>query len=65
MELAKIVEDKLHGEQAGFRSHRSCNGQITALSSSIENSFQRDNETMVVFVDLTAVTIQFGEKVFW
>ena len=52
--LKPIVEYKFPIEQAGFRSHRSCNEQITALSSSIENGFQRGKKTMVVFVDLTA-----------
>ena len=55
--IKPFIEEKLPTEQAGFRTNRSCNEQVTALTTSIENSFQRDKKSMAVFVDLTYDTI--------
>ena len=52
--IKPLVEDKLPIEQAGLRANRGCNDQVTALTSFIENGFQRGQKTMAVFVDLTA-----------
>jgi len=44
----------VHNEQAGFRSHRSCTDQVAALTTFIENGFQKNLKTTAVLVDLTA-----------
>ena len=40
--------------QAGFRPGRSCTGQVLNLTQFIEDSYERNQPTGVVFVDLTA-----------
>ena len=41
-------------EQAGFRQGRSTCDQVLALTTFIENGFQRKQKTGVIFLDLTA-----------
>jgi len=41
-------------EQAGFKPHRSCTDQVAALTTFIENGFQKNLKTTAVLVDLTA-----------
>ena len=41
-------------EQAGFRPSRGCVEQVLALTTHIENGFQKGLKTFVVFFDLTA-----------
>ena len=48
------VEKLLSPEQAGFRRNRSTCEQVAALTTHIENGFQRQLKTGAVFLDLTA-----------
>ena len=48
------VETLLSPDQAGFRKCRSTVDQVLALSTYIENGFQRQLKTGAVFLDLTA-----------
>ena len=48
------MENVLSVDQAGFRPGRSCFYQVLALSTYIENGFQSNLKTGVVFLDLTA-----------
>jgi hypothetical protein len=48
------IEESLPKEQAGFRSDRGCNEQVLALTTYIENGFQRQLKTFAAFVDLSA-----------
>ena len=48
------VENVLSVDQAGFRPGRSCCDQVLALTTYIENGFQSNLKTGVVFLDLTA-----------
>jgi len=51
------VEDLLSVDQAGFRRGRSTCDQITALTTFIENWFEKTLKTSAVFLDLTDDTI--------
>ena len=48
------VEELLSEDEAGFRQGRSTCVQVTALTTYIENGFQRNMKTGAVFLDLTA-----------
>ena len=48
------VEKLLSPEQAGFQRNRSTCEQAAALTTHIENGFQRKLKTGAVFLDLTA-----------
>ena len=48
------IEENLPKEQAGFRKNRNCTEQVLALTTNIENGFQKGLKSFVVFVDLTA-----------
>ena len=48
------MENILSDYQAGFRPERSCCDQVLALTTYIENGFQSNLKTGVVFLDLTA-----------
>lgn len=48
------VEKILNIEQAGFRPGRSTQDQVLALTTYIENGYQRRDKTGAVFLDLTA-----------
>ena len=48
------VEKLLSPEQAGFRRNCSTCEQVAALTTHIENGFQRQLKTGAVFLDLTA-----------
>ena len=52
--LGPITEQHLIPEQAGFRPGRSCTSQVLNLTQYIENGFEKNQPTGVVFVDLTA-----------
>ena len=52
--LGPITEQHLIPEQAGFRPGRSCTSQVLNLTQFIEDGFERNQPTGVVFVDLTA-----------
>jgi len=49
-----IVDPQLPHEQAGFRQGRSTVDQVTFLTQDIKGSFEGNQKTGVVFVDLTA-----------
>ena len=49
-----IVEAALDVAQAGFRKGRSTQDQVLALTTHIENGFQKGEKTGAVFLDLTA-----------
>ena len=48
------MEKLLSPEQAGFRRNRSTCEQVAALTTHIENGFQRQLKAGAVFLDLTA-----------
>jgi hypothetical protein len=52
--ISPTVESVLSPDQAGFRKHRSTCDQVSALTTYIENGFQRNLKTGAVFLDLTA-----------
>ena len=52
--ITPTVEAQLSPDQAGFRSGRSCCGQVLNLVQYIEDGFQEGKITGAVFVDLTA-----------
>ena len=52
--ITPTVEVQLSRDQAGFRSGRSCCGQVLNLVQYIEDGFQEGNITGAVFVDLTS-----------
>ena len=49
-----VVDPQLPREQADFRRGRSTVDQVTLLTQDIEDSFQHNEKTGVVFLDLTA-----------
>ena len=51
--ISLTVEALLNPDQAGFRSNHSTCDQVAALSTYIENGFQRNMKTGAVFLDLT------------
>ncbi|UYV73997.1 hypothetical protein LAZ67_11001769 [Cordylochernes scorpioides] len=52
--ISPIIEEHLPIEQAGFRPGRNCAEQTLALTTTIEDGFQKKLKTGAVFVDLTA-----------
>ena len=52
--IQPTVDDQLSHDQAGFRSGRSCCGQVLNLTQYIEDGFENKLITGAVFVDLTA-----------
>ena len=50
--LGPTVEKHLIAEQAGFRPEKSCTGQVLNLTEFIEDGYERNQPTGVVFVDL-------------
>jgi hypothetical protein len=52
--VSPLVETILKPEQAGFRREQSTCDQVAALSTYIENGFQKNLKTSAVFLDLTA-----------
>ena len=52
--ISPIVEEVLAVEQAGFRPGRSCCDQVSALTTFIENGYQRNLKTGAVFLNLSA-----------
>ena len=52
--LGPITEEHLLQEQAGFRPGKSCTGHVLNLTQHIEDGFEKNEPTGVVFVDLTA-----------
>jgi len=48
------VDEKLTPQQAGFRSGKSCTGQILKFTQTIENGYESKKITDVVFIDITA-----------
>jgi hypothetical protein len=52
--ITSTVETILSPDQAGFRSGRSTCDQVCALTTYIENGFQKQLKTGAVFLDLTA-----------
>ncbi|UYV84687.1 hypothetical protein LAZ67_X003096 [Cordylochernes scorpioides] len=52
--ISPIIEEYLPIEQAGFRPGRNCAEQTLALTTTIEDGFQKKIKTGAVFVDLTA-----------
>ena len=52
--IKPITEEVLQIEQAGFRSGRSTQDQVLALTTYIENGYQQGLKTGAVFLDLTA-----------
>ena len=52
--ISPAVDEILNIEQAGFRPGRSTQDQVLALTTYVENGFQRRDKTGVVFLDLTA-----------
>ena len=52
--ISATVEGLISPEQAGFWKDRSTCDQVAALTTIIENGFQQNLKTGVVFLDLTA-----------
>ena len=52
--LGSVTEQHLIPKQAGFRPGRSCTGQVLNLTQHIEDGFEKNEPTGVVFVDLAA-----------
>lgn len=52
--LDPLLEGMLPATQAGFRKGRSCCEQVLALTTYIEQGFQKKKKTGVVFLDLTS-----------
>lgn len=52
--ISNKIFEHIPPEQAGFRPGRSCEDQVLALTSFIENGFQKMMKTSAVFIDLTA-----------
>ena len=52
--ISPAVDEILNIEQAGFRPGRSTLDQVLALTTYVENSYQRRDKTGVVFLELTA-----------
>jgi len=52
--ISPTLDDTIVVEQAGFRHGRSTFDQVLALTTFIENGFQRKQKTGVIFLDLTA-----------
>lgn len=52
--ISTLVEEVLVKEQAGFRSGKSCTGQVLNITQHIEDGYERGDITGIVFIDLTA-----------
>ena len=52
--ISPAVDEILNIEQAGFRPGRSTQDHVLALTTYVENGYQRRDKTGVVFLDLTA-----------
>ena len=52
--ISPAVDEILNIEQAGFRPGRSTQDQVLAITTYVENGYQRSDKTGVVFLDLTA-----------
>lgn len=52
--IEATIDRVLPPEQAGFRKSRSCEEQVLTLTNHIEEGFQKQLKTGVVFIDLTA-----------
>ena len=52
--ISPTVDEILNIEQAGFRPGISTHDQVLALTTYVENGYQRRDKTGVVFLDLTA-----------
>ena len=52
--ISPAVDEILNIEQAGFRPERSTQDQVLALTTYVENGYQRRDKTGVVVLDLTA-----------
>lgn len=52
--IQSIIDSKLPDEQAGFRENRSCCDQVMALTTHIENGFEKCQKTAVVLIDLSS-----------
>ena len=52
--ISPAVDEILNIKQAGFRLGRSTHDQVLALTTYVENGYQRRAKTGVVFLDLTA-----------
>lgn len=52
--IGDFLDQKIIPQQAGFRSGKSCCGQVLNLTQHIEDGFERKQITGVAFVDLTA-----------
>ena len=60
--ISLTVEGLLSPDQAGFRKGRSTCDQVAALTTFIENGFQKNLKTGVVFLDLTAACDTFYQR---
>ena len=52
--ITPAVDEILNIEQTGFRPGRSTQDQVLALTTYLENGYQREDKTGVVCLDLTA-----------
>jgi len=52
--ITPLIDPQLSQDQAGFRCGRSTGDQVAALTTYIENGFQKGLKTGAVFLDLTA-----------
>ncbi len=51
--IIPVLEKTITDEQAGFRQERITSDQVLALTTYIENGFQQNQKTGIVFLDLT------------
>ena len=54
LRISPVLESVLSPDQAGFRKKRSTCDQVLAITTFIENGFQRGLKTGAIFLDLTA-----------
>jgi len=52
--ISDTINQVIPIEQAGFRSGRNCCDQVLALTTRIENGFEKQLKTATAFIDLTA-----------
>ena len=62
--IGPVIDELLIPEQAGFRPGKSTTSQVLNLTQYIEDGFEEGKVTGVVFVDLSAATIQSITDVF-
>lgn len=53
-QISPVLEKTITDEQAGFRQGHSTSEQVLALTTYIENGFQKNLKTGAIFLDLTA-----------